>query len=123
MLQIIRIILINYHYCRVISSSHRYIGVYRVCLVAALHPPLVSHPPFNLVLGQILDRHILDRTYPRQTKPRHGHIVDNFFFNPRHFWLMRTISYPRLGHYILDNFFFNPKHFWLIRTISYPRQD
>ena len=28
-----------------------YIGVYRVGLVAALHPPLVSHPPFNFAPG------------------------------------------------------------------------
>ena len=27
------------------------IGVYRVGLVAALHPPLVSHPPFNFAPG------------------------------------------------------------------------
>ena len=66
--------------------------------------------------GHILDTDISQTgTYPRQdqtqtdqtqtrTYPRQGHILDNFFFNPRHFWLIRTISYPRLGHYILDNF-------------------
>ena len=32
-------------------STIEYIGVYRVGLVAALHPPLVSHPPFNFAPG------------------------------------------------------------------------
>ena len=30
---------------------YKTIGVYRVGLVAALHPPLVSHPPFNFAPG------------------------------------------------------------------------
>ena len=41
------------HYIQIcgIRSINSAIGVFRVGLVAALHPPLVSHPPFNFAPG------------------------------------------------------------------------
>ena len=47
------------------------IGVHRVGLVAALHPPLVSHPPFNFAPGCRIwcKKIVLTSLHPNDTPP------------------------------------------------------
>ena len=58
------------------------IGVYRVGLVAALHPPLVSHPPFNFAPGctngpkDWVQKMVLTSLHPIDTPPYLMNIIN-----------------------------------------------
>ena len=95
-------------------QKKRFYTTILLILRQVIHPngartnPRQTYPgQYQTQTGPNLDRHILDRTNPRQdisqtrTHPRHGHILDTDISQTD---ITQTRTYPRHGH-ILDKFF------------------